>query len=57
MRLNLRRSLQLVFPDRDGHFPWDEGCEPGFRETQDGQLLGLGDTLAGEPRPTIDEGG
>ncbi|MBR0754645.1 DUF4262 domain-containing protein [Bradyrhizobium jicamae] len=26
--------LQLVWPDREGRFPWDEGCDAGFRKDQ-----------------------
>jgi uncharacterized protein DUF4262 len=26
--------LQLVWPDRDGRFPWETGCDPGVRKDQ-----------------------
>lgn len=28
------RMLQLVYPDHDGRFPWDAGCDPRFRRAQ-----------------------
>jgi Domain of unknown function (DUF4262) len=26
--------LQIVWPDRDGLFPWDAGCDPGVKDGQ-----------------------
>ena len=36
-------TLQFIYPDRDGRWPWEEGVHPDFRRTQP--------VLADEPEP------
>ena len=44
--------LQAVWPDSGGHFPWQEGADPGWRDDQP-RLHETG-TLAALPEPMIE---